>query len=131
MFFIEIYVYFIFNIKYYIFIERNILKMVNAMKTNNVVEVLKENASDNDNDSRQIIKYKNNVDCGNEIGIVLSSIDDSIFEVFIHTKINKEIISQVLYSTFNNINDANNYYNKLEKYIIDFDLEGIVREIKN
>lgn len=105
--------------------------MVNAMKTNNVVEVLKENASDNDNDSRQIIKYKNNVDCGNEIGIVLSSIDDSIFEVFIHTKINKEIISQVLYSTFNNINDANNYYNKLEKYIIDFDLEGIVREIKN
>ena len=105
--------------------------MVNAMNIDNVIKVLKENASKNDDDSREIIKYKNNVEYGNEIGIVLSNNDNSIFEVFIHVKINKEVISQILYSTFYNINDASNYYNKLEKYIINFDLDGIVNEIKN
>lgn len=100
------------------------------MKEDIIVKVLKDNATKNNTDSRQIIKHKSNVEYGNEIGIVLSNIDNSIFEVFIHAKINKEVISQILYSTFNNINDATNYYNKLEKYIIDFDLEGITREIK-
>lgn len=104
--------------------------MVNTMKIDNVVKILKNNVTNNSNDNRQIINYKNNVEYGDELGIVLSNIDKSTFEVFIHAKINKEVISQILYSTFNNINDATNYYNKLEKYIIDFDLEGITREIK-
>ena len=69
------------------------------------------------------------IEYGDEIGIVLSNIDKPTFEVFIHAKINNKIISQLLYSTFNNIDEATQYYNKLEKYITDFDLEGIVNEM--
>lgn len=105
--------------------------MVNTMKIEDIVKILKDNITTNGNDSRQIINHKNNVEYGNEIGIVLSNIDNSIFEVFIHAKINNKIISQLLYSTFTNIDEATNYYNKLENYINDFDLEGIVKEIKN
>jgi len=105
--------------------------MVNTMRIEDIVKILKDNMTTNKNDSRQIIKYKNNVDYGNEIGIVLSNIDKSTFEVFIHAKINKEVISQLLYSTFTNIDEATQYYNKLENYITNFDLEGIVNEIKN
>ena len=101
------------------------------MKIDNVVKILKSNVTNNSNDNRQIINYKNNVEYGDEIGIVLSNIDKSTFEVFIHAKINNKIISQLLYSTFNNIDEATQYYNKLEKYITDFDLEGIVNEINN
>ncbi len=126
-----LFVYNVYELKYYIFIERNILKMVNTMKIDDIVKTLKENVTINNNDSRQIIKHKNNVEYGNEIGIVLSSIDNSIFEVFIHAKINNEIMSQLLYSTFNDIDEAIIYYNKLENYISNFDLEGIVKEINN
>ena len=126
-----LFVYNVYELKYYIFIERNILKMVNTMKIDDIVKTLKENVTINNNDSRQIIKHKNNVEYGNEIGIVLSSIDNSIFEVFIHAKINNEIMSQLLYSTFNDIDEAVIYYNKLENYISNFDLEGIVKEINN
>jgi len=105
--------------------------MVNTMKFEDIVKILKDNVTTNKNDSRQIIKYKNNVKYGDEIGIVLSNIDNSIFEVFIHAKINNEIMSQLLYSIFNNIDEATQYYNKLEKYINDFDLVGLVKEIKN
>lgn len=101
------------------------------MKFEDIVKILKDNVTTNKNDSRQIIKYKNNVKYGDEIGIVLSNIDNSIFEVFIHAKINNEIMSQLLYSIFNNIDEATQYYNKLEKYINDFDLVGLVKEIKN
>ena len=105
--------------------------MVNTMKVEDIVKIFKDNATTNKNDSRQIIKNNNNVKYNNEIGIVLSNIDNSTFEVFIHAKINNEIISQLFYSTFNNIDEANKYYNKLEKFIIDFNLEGIIGEIKN
>ncbi len=105
--------------------------MVNTMKIEDIVKILKNNVKKNTNDNRQIIKHKNNAKNGNEIGIVLSNIDNSTFEVFIHVKINNEVISQLLYSTFNNIDEATKHYDKLEKYIIDFDLEGIVKEINN
>lgn len=105
--------------------------MVNTMKFEDIVKILRDNMTTNKNDSRQIIKHRNNALYGDEIGIVLSNIDKSTFEVFIHAKINNKIISQLLYSTFNNINEATQYYNKLEKYITDFNLEGIVNEIKN
>ena len=105
--------------------------MVNTMKIDDIVKILKENITINKNDSRQIIKHKNNVENGNEIGIVLSNIDNSTFEVFIHAKINNEVLSQLLYSPFNKLDEATKHYNKLEKYIIDFDLEGIVKEINN
>lgn len=105
--------------------------MVNTMKIDDILKILKNNVTKNFSDSRQIIRHKNNVKYGNEIGIVLSNIDNSIFEVFIHAKINNEILSQLLYSTFNNIDEATKYYNILEKYILDFDLEGIAKEINN
>ncbi len=105
--------------------------MVKTMEMEDIIKILKNNVTKINNDSRQIIKHKNNVEYGDEIGIVLSNIDKSTFEVFIHAKINNKIISQLLYSTFNKIDEANKYYNKLEKYIIDFDLEGIIKEIKN
>ncbi len=105
--------------------------MVNTMNIDDIIKILKKNVTSNNDDSRQVIKYKNNVEYGNEIGIVLSNIDNSIYEVFIHAKINNEVLSQLLYSTFNNIDEATKCYRKLEKYIIDFDLEGIVKEINN
>ena len=99
------------------------------MNDDNIVKILKANAEKHVDDSRQIIKHKNNVMYGNQIGVVLSNINNDTFEVFIHLTINKEVISQVLYTTFNNITDATNLYSKYEKYIIDFDIRSILEEI--
>ena len=49
--------------------------------------------------------------------------------IFIHSKINGEVISQILYKTFNNIDDSTTYYNKLEEFVINFDLQSIIDEI--
>ena len=106
------------------------LKAVNAMNIDKVLELLKDKAEKHPNDSRQIIKHKSNVLYGNQYEIVLSNIDNSIFEVFLTAVINGEVISQINYCTFKNIEEATNYYNKFEKYIINLDLESIVDEIQ-
>lgn len=107
---------------------RNV-KVVKAMKNDQVIDILKNNAEEHLNDSRQIVKHKNNSLNGNQLGVVLSNIDNTTFEVFIHSKINGEVISQILYKTFNSIDDSTMYYNKLEEYVINFDLQSIIDEI--
>ena len=107
---------------------RNV-KVVKTMKNDQVIDILKNNAEEHLNDSRQIVKHKNNSLNGNQLGIVLSNIDNTIFEVFIHSKIDGEVISQILYKTFNNIDDSIMYYNKLEEFVINFDLQSIIDEI--
>ena len=107
---------------------RNV-KVVKTMKNDQVIDILKNNAEEHLNDSRQIVKHKNNSLNGNQLGVVLSNIDNTTFEVFIHSKIDGEIISQILYKTFNNIDDSTMYYNKLEEFVINFDLQSIIDEI--
>ena len=107
---------------------RNV-KVVKTMKNDQVIDILKNNAEEHLNDSRQIVKHKNNSLNGNQLGVVLSNIENTTFEVFIHSKINGEVISQILYKTFNNIDDSTTYYNKLEEYVINFDLQSIIDEI--
>ena len=107
---------------------RNV-KVVKTMKNDQVIDILRNNAEEHLNDSRQIVKHKNNSLNGNQLGIVLSNIDNTIFEVFIHSKIDGEVISQILYKTFNNIDDSTMYYNKLEEFVINFDLQSIIDEI--
>ena len=43
------------------------------MDTDRIVEILKSNEVKHPNDSRQIIKHKNNILYGNQIGVVLSN----------------------------------------------------------
>ena len=100
------------------------------MNIDNIVEVLKSNAEKHPNDSRQIIKYKNNVIYGSEFGVILSNVDDKIFEVYIHATINKEVISQISYTTFNNIYEANKLYEELERYIVNNDIKSIIDRIQ-
>lgn len=100
------------------------------MNVDNIIKVLKSNAKKHPNDSRQIIKYKNNVIYGNEFGVILSNVDDKIFEVFIHATINKEVVSQILYTTFNNIYEANKLYEELEGYIVNNDIKSIIDRIQ-
>ena len=107
---------------------RNV-KVVKTMKNDQVIDILKNNAEEHLNDSRQVIKHKNNSLYGNQLGVVLSNIDNTTFEVFIHSKINGEVISQILYKTFKNIDDSTMYYNKLEEFVINFDLQSIIDEI--
>ena len=107
---------------------RNV-KVVKTMKNDQVIDILKNNAEEHLNDSRQIVKHKNNSLNGNQLGVVLSNIENTTFEVFIHSKINGEVISQILYKTFNNIDDSTTYYNKLEEFVINFDLQSIIDEI--
>ena len=107
---------------------RNV-KVVKTMKNDQVIDILKNNAEEHLNDSRQIVKHKNNSLNGNQLGVVLSNIDNTTFEVFIHSKIDGEVISQILYKTFNNIDDSIMYYNKLEEFVINFDLQSIIDEI--
>ena len=107
---------------------RNV-KVVKTMKNDQVIDILKNNAEEHLNDSRQIVKHKNNSLNGNQLGVVLSNIDNTTFEVFIHSKIDGEVISQILYKTFNNIDDSTMYYNKLEEFVINFDLQSIIDEI--
>ena len=95
----------------------------------NIIDILKNNAEKHLNDNRSIIKYKNDVFYGNQIGIVLSHINYKTYEVFLHFKINDEVISQVLYTIYDNIKDATNYYDYLEEYVIKFDIESIIKEI--
>ena len=108
---------------------RNV-KVVKKMKNDQVIDILKNNAEEHLNDSRQVIKHKNNSLYGNQLGVVLSNIDNTTFEVFIHSKINGEVISQILYKTFNNEEQAHEYYNELEKYIVDFNIEKIIEKIQ-
>ena len=100
------------------------------MDIDGIIDILKKNAEKHPNDNRQIIKFKNDVFCGIQIGSVLSHIDYRLYEVYIHFKINDEVISQVLYTTFNNVKDATEYYNRIEEYIINFDIESILKEIE-
>jgi hypothetical protein len=100
------------------------------MDNERLIEILKKNAIKHPNDSRQIIDYKDNVMYGNQIGAVLSNVDNKVFEVFIHAKINNEVISQLLYKSFTNIEEAKKQYNKYEKYIIDFDMNSIINDIE-
>ena len=100
------------------------------MDNERLIEILKKNAIKHPNDSRQIIDYKDNVMYGNQIGAVLSNIDNKLFELFIHAKINNEVISQLLYKSFNNIDEAKRLYIKYEKYIIDFDMKSIINDIE-
>ena len=104
-------------------------KVVKSMENDQVIEILKKNVVKHPNDSRQIIKHKNNLLYGNQFGVILSNIDLTTFEVFVTAVIDKEVISPILYTTFNNINEATDYYNKLEQYIIKLDMDSIVNEI--
>ena len=119
------------KIKYYIFeIEIITNQSGESMDNERLIEILKKNAIKHPNDSRQIIDYKDNVMYGNQIGAVLSNVDNKVFEVFIHAKINNEVISQLLYKSFTNIEEAKKQYNKYEKYIIDFDMNSIINDIE-
>ncbi len=99
------------------------------MKIEDVIKIFKTNETKIIDDNRSIIKYKNNVELGIELGVVLSK-NSKIYEVFIHSKIENEVISQILYSTFDNEEDAEKYYNQLEQYIVHFNIDEIVNEIK-
>lgn len=103
---------------------------MNAMNIDTIVKIFKKNAEKHPNDSRQIIKHKNNVLYGNQYGIVLSNIENKLFEVFMTAVIDKEVISQINYTTFNNIKEATIYYNKLEEYITNLDFNSIVNELE-
>ena len=99
------------------------------MKIEDVIKVFKMNETKNIDDNRTVIKYKNNVELGIELGVVLSK-TSKIYEVFIHSKIENEVMSQILYSTFDTEEDAEKYYNQLEQYVIDFNINEIINEIK-
>ena len=99
------------------------------MKIEDVINIFKSNETKNKNDNRKIIKYKNNVESEIELGVIFAK-TNNIYEVFIHSKINNEVISQILYKLFDNKLLGEKYYNKLEQYIIDFNIDGIVDEIK-
>ena len=99
------------------------------MKIEDVIKIFKINEKKNIDDNRTIIKYKNNIEYGIELGVVFSK-NDKKYEVFIHSKINNEIISQILYSTFGNKEDAEKYYDKLEQFIVHFSIDKIINEIE-
>lgn len=100
------------------------------MNIDDLDKLLEKEAVKDNNDDREIIKFKNNIELGNEIGSILSTLKGSIYEGYIHMTINNKVYSKLLYKTFNNINDATNYYNKLEKLVIDYDIKQIIEEIK-
>lgn len=81
-----------------------------------LINILKTAQSNNKNDEREILDHYINIIEGNEMGVVLSSIDKKNYEVFLHARINKEVISQILFSSYNNVDDAYdrfNYYKNL------------------
>ena len=99
------------------------------MKIEDVIKVFKSSETKNIDDNRTVIKYKNNAELGIELGVVLSK-SNKKYEVFVHSKIENEVISQMLYSIFDNEEDAEKYYNHLEQYIVHFNIDEIVNEIK-
>lgn len=99
------------------------------MKIEDVIKLFKIDEIKNIDDNRTVIKYKNNVQSGIELGVVFSK-SDKTYEVFIHSKINNEIISKLLYHTFDNKKDGERYYSQLEQYIINFNIDEIANEIK-
>ena len=101
------------------------------MNMNDLHILLENNSIKDTNNDREIIKFKNNVEFGNEIGSILSTIKGKIYEVFIHITIEKKVYSKLLYKTFDNINEAEKYYTKLEKYITDYDINNIINDINN
>ena len=83
------------------------------------------------NDERTIIDFKNNIEEGNEIGVVLSTINQEFYEVYIHITIDQKVYSKLLYTTFNNIEEAQKHYKELEGYVINYDVKTLIDRIKN
>lgn len=97
----------------------------------NELEIILENNSVKDiNDKREIVKFKNNIEDGNEIGVVLSFVEKNKYEVFIHITIDNKVYSKLLYSTFDDIEKASNKYEQLEKLIIEYDVKTLIKMIK-
>ena len=78
-----------------------------------------------------IIDFKNNIEDGNEIGVVLSTINQEVYEVYIHITIDQKVYSKLLYTTFNNIEEAQEHYKELEEYVINYDVKTLIDRIKN
>lgn len=98
---------------------------------NELITILKSAESKHKNDDRKILQYRNEIIFGNEMGIVLSNIDENKYDVFLHAKIDNTVISQILYEEFDNIEDATNYYKEYEEYIINNNLREILNKIND
>ena len=83
------------------------------------------------NDERTIIDFKNNIEEVKEIGVVLSTINQEVYEVYIHITIDQKVYSKLLYTTFNNIEEAQEHYKELEEYVINYDVKTLIDRIKN
>ena len=108
-----------------------LVKAVKAMNIEELEKLLETNSVKDINDDRTIIDFKNNIEDGNEIGVVLSTIKYKVYEVYIHITIDQKVYSKLLYTTFNNIEDARILYNQYEEYIINYDVKAIISLIKN
>lgn len=108
-----------------------LVKAVKAMNIEELEKLLETNSVKDTNDDRTIIDFKNNIEDGNEIGVVLSTINYKIYEVYIHITIDQKVYSKLLYTTFNNIEEARILYDKFKEYIINYDVKSIVSLIKN
>ena len=54
-----------------------------------------------------------------------------VYEVYIHITIDQKVYSKLLYTTFNNIEEAQEQYKELEEYIINYDVKTLIDRIKN
>lgn len=93
-----------------------------------LIKIFKKVETKNNDDSRTILKHNNRIIFGNEFGIVLSKIKDNSYEVFLHAKIDKNVISQILYEKYDVEELANIAYDKFLSYINNNDLESIINE---
>ena len=108
-----------------------LVKAVEAMNIEELEKLLETNSVKDTNDDRTIIDFKNNIEDGNEIGVILSTINYKIYEVYIHITIDQKVYSKLLYTTFNNIEEARKHYKELEEYVINYDVKTLIDRIKN
>ena len=51
--------------------------------------------------------------------------------MYIHITIDQKIYSKLLYTTFNNIEEAQEHYKELEECVINYDVKALIDRIKN
>lgn len=79
-----------------------------------------------DKELADIYEEKISDDC--EVGTICYSVSENLLECYIYVEYKKDVISCLLYKSFNNSKDAYHYFNYLKEIVLSKDLNKLLEE---
>lgn len=72
--------------------------------------------------------YKEEISDDCEIGAICYSVNENILECYIYVEYKKDVVSCLLYKSFDNSKDTYHYFNYLKELVISKDLNKLLEE---